>query len=405
MTSETDARASAPTAALTRLETGKQLADFLDGFETLRYDHPEPTNDHDAELIRRFVQLIRESDEYEVELRVSYMRELNSVMSLLALDGINVLVARRKVRVNPGPIPFAVEEPVFLSEAFVDLRRGTAKEAPSSGTKAIEVDTDTNRETGGRQAKVGMSLQEIVTLVNRYIGVSGGYLGDFSYRTHAEFYPGYGDLDIDPLELSGMTTRERYIQILKNLNPADQAKLIRGTVERFPVEAENGPATRTNELWEKYVAIAMRLEKAPGTRKSVRVVVPDGTGEVVKLALADAYDAANPVSSVDRVHTALHGHLQALCDAAQIQYQHDAPMTVLLKELRESQTQLQGRGPSAAPVARVLNSCAAILDALNPIRNQASVAHPNKELIDKEEAMFVLDVAASLFNYLEARLR
>lgn len=36
----------------------------------------------------------------------------------------------------------------------------------------------------------GMTGQEIVRLVNKYIGVStDGYLGDFSYRTHKEFYP------------------------------------------------------------------------------------------------------------------------------------------------------------------------------------------------------------------------
>jgi hypothetical protein len=35
-----------------------------------------------------------------------------------------------------------------------------------------------------------MTGQEIVRLVNKYIGVStDGYLGDFSYRTHKEFYP------------------------------------------------------------------------------------------------------------------------------------------------------------------------------------------------------------------------
>jgi hypothetical protein len=29
----------------------------------------------------------------------------------------------------------------------------------------------------------------VVRVVNDYIGVSGGYLGDFTYRTHQEFYP------------------------------------------------------------------------------------------------------------------------------------------------------------------------------------------------------------------------
>ena len=45
-----------------------------------------------------------------------------------------------------------------------------------------------------------LSKREIMIVVNRYIGVEGGYLGDFSYRTHAEFYPLYCELDIDPYE-------------------------------------------------------------------------------------------------------------------------------------------------------------------------------------------------------------
>jgi hypothetical protein len=37
----------------------------------------------------------------------------------------------------------------------------------------------------------GLTNGEVIQVVNRYIGVSGGYLGDFSYRTHAEFLSGF----------------------------------------------------------------------------------------------------------------------------------------------------------------------------------------------------------------------
>ena len=43
----------------------------------------------------------------------------------------------------------------------------------------------------------GLTDAEIVRIVNRYIGVSGGYLGlpdRFTYRTHADFYAEYCDL-------------------------------------------------------------------------------------------------------------------------------------------------------------------------------------------------------------------
>ncbi|WP_156815665.1 hypothetical protein [Pseudanabaena sp. PCC 6802] len=51
----------------------------------------------------------------------------------------------------------------------------------------------------------GLTSPEIMKVVNRYIGVSDGYLGDFSYRSHAEFYPEYCELDIDPSQLQGTT--------------------------------------------------------------------------------------------------------------------------------------------------------------------------------------------------------
>ena len=44
-----------------------------------------------------------------------------------------------------------------------------------------------------------MTRPEIYSLLNDHIGVDSGYLRDFTYRTHQEFYPYYCDLDIDPL--------------------------------------------------------------------------------------------------------------------------------------------------------------------------------------------------------------
>ena len=64
----------------------------------------------------------------------------------------------------------------------------------------------------------GLTRKDIYWFVNRYIGVSGGYLGDFSYRTHSEFYAEYCDLDIDPFVYEG-TTRERFIEVLEHADP------------------------------------------------------------------------------------------------------------------------------------------------------------------------------------------
>lgn len=64
----------------------------------------------------------------------------------------------------------------------------------------------------------GLNNSEITKIVNRYIGVSDGYLGDFSYRTYEEFYQEYCNLDINPYRYQG-TTRKRFIAILKSSPP------------------------------------------------------------------------------------------------------------------------------------------------------------------------------------------
>ena len=101
----------------------------------------------------------------------------------------------------------------------------------------------------------GLSPQEIMKVVNQYIGGTGGYLGDFSYSTHSEFYPEYCNLEIIPNNIDG-TTRQRFLEILKSQQPADQASILRGVVERFSIGGEGAPSTRTEELKKELLDVA-----------------------------------------------------------------------------------------------------------------------------------------------------
>jgi Abortive infection C-terminus len=247
---------------------------------------------------------------------------------------------------------------------------------------------------------LGMTKSEIVKVVNLYIGVSKGYLGDFSYRTHARFYPDYCDLDINPHEDEG-TTREQFISILSSAEPRIQAKILRGVLERFPVGG--GPPTRTQALHDQLVEVVRRLEAAaPVPTPTLRI-----TSAVVERAIADAEALIRnngATSGVDRIHTALHGYLLAVCDDTGIRHPLDASTTALFKLLREQHPAFQDLGPRAQDIVQVLRSCSAIMDALNPVRNRATVAHPNAELLEKEEAMLVINVAQTLLHYLDAKL-
>jgi len=248
----------------------------------------------------------------------------------------------------------------------------------------------------------GLTNPEIAKIVKRYIGVTNGYLGNFSYKTHAEFYPEYCELDIDINEYQG-TTREKFTSILKSPSPHIQAKILRGVLERFPLDDQYAnPQTRTKELYEELLNIARRLEDTS------RISSPDPqiSSAVVERAIADAevlIQAGNAVSGVDRIHTALHGYLLAVCDAKGIAYSKNANMNALFKLLRLHHPELQNLGGRSNEIDKILMSFATILDSLNPIRNKASVAHPNKDLLNEEEAMLVINVVRTVLHYLDSK--
>lgn len=79
-------------------------------------------------------------------------------------------------------------------------------------------------------------------------------------------------------------------------------------------------------------------------------------------------------------------------------------MVALLRKLEAQHPRLQDLGPRAQDVRKVLNAFANVLDAMLPVRNQASVAHPNAELLDEPEAHLVINAGRTLLHYLDAKL-
>ena len=178
---------------------------------------------------------------------------------------------------------------------------------------------------------------------------------------------------------------------------------MRGVLERFPVNAENAkPSTRTQELFDDLLDIAKRLEGV----SPIASPDPKITSVVVERAISDVETLLNTnsaVSGVDRIHTALQGYLQAVCDTINITYHKDDGMAKLFKLLRQHHSALQNLGSRSQDIERVFQSFASILDALNPIRNNARVAHPNNDLLEKDEAMLVINAARTILHYLDSK--
>jgi len=129
------------------------------------------------------------------------------------------------------------------------------------------------------------------------------------------------------------------------------------------------------------------------------------TSAVVERALSDfeaLVQAGGAVSGVDRVHTALHGYLIEICRQENIQHNDDAPITALFSLIREHHPKFK---PPGTEPQKVFRGLAQVVDAMNPVRNHSSMAHPNEVLLDEPEAMLVVNAARTLLHYLNMKLR
>jgi hypothetical protein len=140
---------------------------------------------------------------------------------------------------------------------------------------------------------------------------------------------------------------------------------------------------------------------------AVPEVMPTSS-EAALQALADAQallESRGPTSAVDRVHTGLHGFLKSACSDAGLSFTPDATANQLLKLLLKSHPSLQDLGPRGEEVRRLVRSSLSIVDAMGTLRNRASLAHPNEELLDHDEALLVINLGRSLLRFLVAKLK
>ena len=163
------------------------------------------------------------------------------------------------------------------------------------------------------------------------------------------------------------------------------------------VLSEIGPFVR-------FVALCLDTK---ATHELVPSPEPRINANTVAQALRDAQhllSRSGPASAVDRVHTALHGYMLALCREAGIPCEPDQKLTNLFKKLRKQHHGLQP-GADAEFTDRVVRAMSSIVDAVNTARNRASIAHPNERLLDAPEAILAINGVRTIFSYLDAKTK
>ncbi|MCC3256513.1 abortive infection family protein, partial [Xanthomonas campestris] len=64
---------------------------------------------------------------------------------------------------------------------------------------------------------------------------------------------------------------------------------------------------------------------------------------------------------------------------------------------------LRELGSQSDTLERVLRCLSSVIDCLNPARNNASLAHANETLLEKDEATLAINAARTVFQYLDTK--
>ncbi|QXE89176.1 abortive infection family protein [Geomonas subterranea] len=161
--------------------------------------------------------------------------------------------------------------------------------------------------------------------------------------------------------------------------------------------SEIGPYTR-------FIAVGLDVDE-----KVVPVAPPSPkiTSEAVERALEDAEQlikTRGPSSAIDRVHTAFHGYLRVVLERKKIKFVEGDSITTLFRLLRENDPALQHLGHRSEDALKMIRAMSTVIDSLNTLRNRASGAHPNEEVLAEPEAMLAINAARTLLHYLDEKL-
>lgn len=250
----------------------------------------------------------------------------------------------------------------------------------------------------------GMTENERRKFVRFYIGVSQGYLNGISdIRALEDFCINCG-LEVDPRKMQG-TNKDKFELILEQCPPEEQATIIRAMLKKFPPD-EGLLATRTQALHDELDAVAARMEGAsPVPAKKPRITCASVERSIDNAEKLIASGDNGMTDAVDRVHTMLHGYLRAVCDDAGIAYGDNAMMSGLFGLIRSKHAAFTSAGPRKDDLDKIFRSMSGIMDAMNPIRNEGSLAHPNNDLLNPPEAALVINMARTILHYIDMKTK
>jgi len=234
----------------------------------------------------------------------------------------------------------------------------------------------------------------------KIFGMSSGYVLNFTNRTFEEFIlDSTGKSIYDGMYDNGSGSKANRLRAFWTTEPNYVvAKLLRDLlsyVEELGVKQGEEP------LVESCLRAVNRLSQTMPVPEieAISPNRPDKDFAILAKSVRDSIERNEPESGLDRLHAFVIMYMRVLCEGHGITWDKEKPLHSLLGEYAKC---LKEKGHIESEMTeRILKSSISILESFNRVRNDHSLAHPNK-ILNYDESLLIFNHVASVIRFIEA---
>lgn len=234
----------------------------------------------------------------------------------------------------------------------------------------------------------------------RLLGMSSGYVLNFSNRTFAEFIVDSVRREISDARYAyGSGSKANLLRgFWKSENSRTVGKLMNDLLDY--AQSECGVAPDNPDLQACRRTVTRLNQQGPVPELDALTALSDERDfEVVASAIRESIEHNRPEAGLDRLHTFTVKYIRSLCERAGLAISQEKPLHSLfgeyLKRLR------QDGAIESEMTLRILKSSISTFEAFNDVRNNQSLAHDNR-ILNYEESILIFNHVASSIRFLRS---
>jgi len=235
--------------------------------------------------------------------------------------------------------------------------------------------------------------------LERDLGMSSGYILNFSNRTFAEFMEEVANVDIysERYDYGSGSKANRMRAFWDQESNYAVAQVLEALLNDWDEYAGNSDKPPS----DNFSKIILRLKESAPVPE-INVIQPNaeekGFEELAK-AVRASIESNKPEEGLDRLHTFLVKYFRHLCNKYEIEVNNNKPLHSLVGEYVKA---IKNKGLIESEITeRILKSTISIMEAFNNVRNNQSFAHDNI-ILNYNESLLIFGHVTSSIRFIEA---